>query len=86
MTTQTPLTCCPRCGNPDCRDPDSKACSDNCIMRLNQELAAIRHDIARHVEICAAQAGEIERLRARSPELAFQILDQIRGAAREKTK
>lgn len=28
---------CPRCGHPDCTDPDSKGCSDNCIMRHNIE-------------------------------------------------
>jgi hypothetical protein len=29
------------------------------------EIVALKHDIARHVEICSQQAEEIERLRAR---------------------
>lgn len=29
------------------------------------DIAALKHDIARHVEICSQQAEEIERLRAR---------------------
>ncbi|MCU0246389.1 MAG: hypothetical protein MUC42_07430 [Bryobacter sp.] len=31
---------------------------------LEKECAALRHDIARHVAICAEQAEEIEQLRA----------------------
>ena len=34
---------CPRCGARDCNDPDSKACSDNCITRLQRELAAYQN-------------------------------------------
>ena len=34
--------CCPRCGSPDCNDPDSKGCSDNCIGRYQRKLADAR--------------------------------------------
>ena len=33
---------CPRCNSPDCDDPDSKGCSDNCIGRLMTENADLR--------------------------------------------
>jgi len=38
---------CPRCGSAACTDPDSKWCSDNCIMRLNAEIARLREDAER---------------------------------------
>ena len=40
--------CCPRCGELSCLDPDSKECSDNCITRLQRELAQARQDAERY--------------------------------------
>lgn len=37
-------TPCPRCGSINCSDPDSKACSDNCITRHLAEIAALRSE------------------------------------------
>jgi hypothetical protein len=36
---------CPRCGKSDCHDPDSKACSDNCIERHQATEAALRAEL-----------------------------------------
>ncbi|MCX6035882.1 MAG: hypothetical protein NTV38_13055 [Chloroflexi bacterium] len=36
---------CKRCGADYCNDPDSKACSDNCIMRHQKEIEKLREVI-----------------------------------------
>ncbi len=35
---------CPRCGEADCYDPDSKSCSDNCILTHQAEIARLGAD------------------------------------------
>lgn len=35
---------CPRCGSSLCKDPDSKECSDNCIMRHQTRIHELEHN------------------------------------------
>ena len=39
VETEDGINMCPRCGSLLCYDPDSKGCSDNCILRLQRDLA-----------------------------------------------
>src|SRR3990167_1654971 len=60
---------CPRCGARDCNDPDSKACSDNCITRLERELAAYQNaempeanhaELVKHMREESQAGGELD--------------------------
>ena len=49
---------CPRCGEPDCNDPDSKSCSDNCIMTHQAKIVEQQAEIERlRTELADAQYG-----------------------------
>jgi len=41
---------CPRCGAADCRDPDSKGCSDNCITRHQARIAQLEGQLAQALQ------------------------------------
>ena len=42
---------CPRCGSQDCKDPDSKQCSDNVIATLSKKLALAMERIPRPMPV-----------------------------------
>ena len=50
--------------------------------RTMSEIDDIKHDIARHLDICSQQATEIEALRARVAELEGELRATLKWATR----
>ena|SRR3990167_308896 len=89
---------CPRCGAMDCNDPDSKACSDNCITRLQRELAAYQNaempkanhaELVKHMReesfdcpLCAQAAEYIDAVALRCARLTGELGAERKDAER----
>jgi len=76
---------CPRCGEVDCFDPDSKSCSDNCIKRHQRTEAGLRLQLAQAQEKLADWKlvfgpGLMGRL-AQTPEDAKAMLKEMSDLA-----
>ena len=75
--------CCPRCGELSCLDPDSKECSDNCITRLQRELAQARQDAERYCLVRRLNPNDFKRLWERNISENVPFDDLVDAARRE---